>query len=188
MSRVISTTVYLSDELSESARKKARAWYCEGGLEYEWYDAVYEDFTLICNILGVRLKTRIFTTTGGRSYEKACIWFSGFCCQGDGACFEGLYHYQPVPHNTSESMRLRTKRFTVLLMSCRQSSSVTSGSFRLIFSIRGAITMNTVCTLLLSGTPPPVRKPPMTQTVSWVTRYAIWPAGYISNLKRNTTG
>ncbi|SUG74229.1 antitoxin of the YeeV-YeeU toxin-antitoxin system [Salmonella enterica subsp. enterica] len=56
MSRVISTTVYLSDELSESARKKARAWYCEGGLEYEWYDAVYEDFTLICNILGVRLK------------------------------------------------------------------------------------------------------------------------------------
>ncbi|EAB8862712.1 antitoxin of toxin-antitoxin stability system [Salmonella enterica subsp. enterica serovar 4,[5],12:b:-] len=95
MSRVISTTVYLSDELSESARKKARAWYCEGGLEYEWYDAVYEDFTLICNILGVRLKTRIFTTTGGRSYEKACIWFSGFCCQGDGACFEGLYHYQP---------------------------------------------------------------------------------------------
>lgn len=31
MSRVISTTVYLSDELSESAREKARAWYCEGG-------------------------------------------------------------------------------------------------------------------------------------------------------------
>ncbi|EAA9599225.1 antitoxin of toxin-antitoxin stability system, partial [Salmonella enterica] len=31
MSRVISTTVYLSDELSESAREKARSWYCEGG-------------------------------------------------------------------------------------------------------------------------------------------------------------
>ncbi|EDL3629279.1 antitoxin of toxin-antitoxin stability system [Salmonella enterica subsp. enterica serovar Newport] len=95
MSRVISTTVYLSDELSESAREKARAWYCEEGLVYEWYDAVYEDFTLICNILGVRLKTRTFTTTGGRSHEKACIWFSGFCCQGDGACFEGDYRYQP---------------------------------------------------------------------------------------------
>ncbi|EBO9655252.1 antitoxin of toxin-antitoxin stability system [Salmonella enterica] len=96
MSRVISTTVYLSDELSESAREKARTWYCEeGGLEYEWYDAVYEDFTLICNILGVRLKTRTFTTTGGRFHEKACIWFSGFCCQGDGACFEGHYRYQP---------------------------------------------------------------------------------------------
>ncbi|ECG8572703.1 antitoxin of toxin-antitoxin stability system [Salmonella enterica subsp. diarizonae] len=96
MSRVISTTVYLSDELSESSREKARAWYCEGGgLEYDWYSDVYEDFILICNILGVRLKTRTFTTTGGRSHEKACIWFSGFCCQGDGACFEGLYHYQP---------------------------------------------------------------------------------------------
>ncbi|EAA3110474.1 antitoxin of toxin-antitoxin stability system [Salmonella enterica subsp. enterica serovar Montevideo] len=93
MSRVISTTVYLSDELSESAREKARAWYCEeGGLEYDWYSDVYEDFTLVCNILGVRLKTRTFTTTGGRYHEKACIWFSGFCCQGDGACFEGDYH------------------------------------------------------------------------------------------------
>ncbi|MCV5148222.1 antitoxin of toxin-antitoxin stability system, partial [Escherichia coli] len=82
MSRVISTTVYLSDELSESAREKARAWYCEeGGLEYDRYSDVYEDFILICNILGVRLKTRTFTTTGGRSHEKACIWFSGFCCQ-----------------------------------------------------------------------------------------------------------
>ncbi|ECI2947336.1 antitoxin of toxin-antitoxin stability system, partial [Salmonella enterica subsp. diarizonae] len=95
MSRVISTTVYLSDELSESAREKARAWYCEGGLEYDWYSDVYEDFILICNILGVRLKTRTFTTTGGRYHEKTCIWFSGFCCQGDGACFEGMYHYQP---------------------------------------------------------------------------------------------
>ncbi|EBY8948139.1 antitoxin of toxin-antitoxin stability system, partial [Salmonella enterica subsp. enterica serovar Oranienburg] len=52
MSRVISTTVYLSDELSESAREKARSWYCEVGLEYDWYSDVYEDFILICNILG----------------------------------------------------------------------------------------------------------------------------------------
>ncbi|EFP1523832.1 antitoxin of toxin-antitoxin stability system, partial [Salmonella enterica] len=94
MSRVISTTVYLSDELSESAREKARSWYCEVGLEYDWYSDVYEDFTLICSILGIRLNTRTVTTTGGRYHEKTCIWFSGFWSQGDGACFEGHYRYQ----------------------------------------------------------------------------------------------
>ncbi|EFU2047097.1 antitoxin of toxin-antitoxin stability system, partial [Salmonella enterica subsp. enterica serovar Java] len=71
------------------------SWYCEGGLEYDWYSDVYEDFTLICNILGIRLNTRTITTTGGRYHEKACIWFSGFSSQGDGACFEGDYRYQP---------------------------------------------------------------------------------------------
>lgn len=167
MSRVISTTVYLSDELSESAREKARAWYCEeGGLEYEWYDAVYEDFIQICNILGVRLKTRTFTTTGGRSHEKPASGFPVSAVRGMAPVSKVITAISPVPHNTSESMRRRTKCFTVLLMSCRQFSSVTSGCFRLIFSIRGAITMNTVCTLLLSVIPPSASRPPTTQTVS----------------------
>ena len=95
MSRVISTTVYLSDELSESAREKARSWYCEEGLEYDWYSDIYEDFTLICNILGVNLRTRVFQLNNGRYSGKVCIWFSGFSSQGDRACFEGDYRYQP---------------------------------------------------------------------------------------------
>lgn len=94
MSKIISTTVYTLDELSEPAREKARDWYNEGGPEYDWYSDIYENFTLICNILGVRLRTRPVTTPGGRHCEKACIWFSGFCSQGDGACFEGHYRYQ----------------------------------------------------------------------------------------------
>ncbi|HGY4720953.1 TPA: antitoxin of toxin-antitoxin stability system [Citrobacter amalonaticus] len=94
MSRIISTTVYTLDELSEPARERARAWYSEGGPEYDWYSDIYDNFTLICNILGVRLRTRTVTTTGGRHREKACIWFSGFSSQGDGACFEGHYRYQ----------------------------------------------------------------------------------------------
>ncbi|MCZ5371423.1 hypothetical protein O5559_28665, partial [Escherichia coli] len=24
----------------------------------------------------------------------SCIWFSGFCSQGDGACFKGRWHWQ----------------------------------------------------------------------------------------------
>ncbi|ECD5488068.1 antitoxin of toxin-antitoxin stability system [Salmonella enterica subsp. enterica serovar Brijbhumi] len=94
MSRIISTTVYTLDELSEPAREKARDWYNEGGPEYDWYSDIYDNFALICSILGVRLRTRTVTTAGGRHREKACIWFSGFCSQGDGACFEGHYRYQ----------------------------------------------------------------------------------------------
>lgn len=42
--KTITTTVYEYDELaSDSARQKARAWYAEGVLDYEWWEAVYED-------------------------------------------------------------------------------------------------------------------------------------------------
>ncbi len=51
MPDVIETTVYRLDELSEAAKGKARAWYREGGFDYDWYDAVYEDFRRIADIL-----------------------------------------------------------------------------------------------------------------------------------------
>ncbi|EIT4643231.1 antitoxin of toxin-antitoxin stability system [Escherichia coli] len=95
MSKIISTTVYTLDELSATAREHARAWYREGGLDYDWYSDVYDDFGDICRIFGVSLRTRTVRTTGDRYREETCIWFSGFSHQGDGACFEGHYRYQP---------------------------------------------------------------------------------------------
>jgi len=41
--RVTETTVYQFDELSEKAKEKAREWYLDGGLDYEWWDGVCED-------------------------------------------------------------------------------------------------------------------------------------------------
>jgi hypothetical protein len=73
MSKVIEVEVYKYGELSESAQQKAREWYLEG-MDYEWWEGVYD-----------------MATTEG--YEKGfCIdkiFFSGFCSQGDGACWEG---------------------------------------------------------------------------------------------------
>lgn len=94
MSKVIETTVYQLNELSDGAREKARAWYRDGGFDYDWYDAVYEDFERIAEILGLRLKTRGVRLCGGGSRQKPCIWFRGFWSQGDGACFETFYSYQ----------------------------------------------------------------------------------------------
>ena len=94
MSKVIETTVYRLDELSEAAKDNARAWYREGGFDYDWYDAVYEDFRRIADILGIRIKTRTVRLMGGGVRQEPCIWFTGFWSQGDGAAFEGHYSYR----------------------------------------------------------------------------------------------
>ncbi len=94
MPEIIGTTVYRLGELSDAAKDKARAWYREGGFDYDWYDAVYEDFQHIAEILGVDFKTRTGRLMGGGSRQQPCIWFRGFWSQGDGACWEGRYIYR----------------------------------------------------------------------------------------------
>ena len=93
MPETICTTVYLFPELSDAAKEKARSWYRELGPHDEWWDAVYEDFGWVCEILGIRLKTTSVRLMGGGTRQKPCIWFSGFWSQGDGACFEGYWSH-----------------------------------------------------------------------------------------------
>lgn len=71
-------TVYMFAELEDDAKEKARDWYRNGALDYEWWDSVYDDATTCAAILGIEI-------------DK--IYFSGFSSQGDGACFEGSYAY-----------------------------------------------------------------------------------------------
>lgn len=93
MPQIIEATVFRLDELSPSAKERARCWYRQAGLSDDWYDSVFEDFRAICAILGVQLKCRPVRLLGGGMSEAPCIWFSGFASQGDGACFEGWYGY-----------------------------------------------------------------------------------------------
>lgn len=41
--KIIETKVFEFGELSDSAKEKARAWYREGALDYDWWDSTYED-------------------------------------------------------------------------------------------------------------------------------------------------
>ena len=93
MPEVICTTGYQFPELSHAAKDKARSWYRELGPHDDWWDAVYDDFERICEILGIRLKTTPARLMGGGTRQKPCIWFSGFWSQGDGACFEGYWSH-----------------------------------------------------------------------------------------------
>ncbi|EPR2701251.1 antitoxin of toxin-antitoxin stability system [Escherichia coli] len=96
MSRIIITTVYTPDELSATAREKAREWYRQHHADSNWYENVYEDFRTVCEIVGIALRQRVIRLSNGRFMEEPCIWFSGFCSQGDGACFEGRWRWQPA--------------------------------------------------------------------------------------------
>jgi hypothetical protein len=91
MPAIIETTVYQFEELSDGAKEKARAWYREGACDQDWHDFIFEDFVMICTILGITLKTRPVKLMGGGTRADPCIWFRGFYAQGDGACYEGSY-------------------------------------------------------------------------------------------------
>jgi len=93
MPEIIQTNVYRLAEPSDAAKEEARAWFRERGFDYDWYDAVHEDFQRIAEILGIDLTTRTVRLRGGGSRQPPCIWFSGFWSQGDGACWEGSYAY-----------------------------------------------------------------------------------------------
>jgi hypothetical protein len=94
MPHIVETTVYDLNELSDAGQDKARNWYRQTAIEDDWYHFVYEDFAIICGILGVHLKTRSVRLFGGGTRAKSCIYFSGFSSQGDGACFEAHYAYE----------------------------------------------------------------------------------------------
>lgn len=77
--KTIETMVYMFDELSESAKERARAWYREGALDYEWHDSILDEVRHIAGLMGIYI-------------DK--IYFSGFVSQGDGAMFTGSYSYR----------------------------------------------------------------------------------------------
>lgn len=90
MPRTIETVVYTLEELSDTAKDGARAWYRDTCLDCDWHDCVFEDFEAICRILGVTLRTSPVPLMGGATRDKPQIFFVGFWSQGDGASYAKL--------------------------------------------------------------------------------------------------
>ncbi len=79
--------IFQYDELSDAAKSKARDWYREastGDLHYA--ESVTEDFQAIAALVGIEI---------GKRGDGPAIGWSGFCCQGDGASFEGTFTGKP---------------------------------------------------------------------------------------------
>lgn len=81
----ITKEVYTFEELDESTKEKVRDRWRDGHLDYDWWDAVYEDADQVAKILGIDLARKRLSTP--------CIWFSGFYHKGSGSSFEGSYRY-----------------------------------------------------------------------------------------------
>ena len=68
---------YTIGELEPKAKERALNWLIEG-LDYEWWDCVYDDAKAVGKCLGIRIDD---------------ISFSGFYSQGCGCSFSGYYSY-----------------------------------------------------------------------------------------------
>lgn len=91
--RVIEKTLYKYEELSDSAQERARDWYRQGGLGYDWWEFCYEDFARVAEILGIDLSQRAVPLMNGKCRYEPEIYFSGFYHQGSGSSFCGTYGY-----------------------------------------------------------------------------------------------
>ena len=91
--QVTTKEVFKFDELSDSAKEKARDWWrsCERQDCDDLIDR--DDIETIANILGIEFDCRPVKLMGGGTRYESKIWYSGFSSQGDGACFEGTYSY-----------------------------------------------------------------------------------------------
>lgn len=85
--REISEKVYLFDELSEEAKKRAIKDNYDINTDYDWYDTIFFDFIEDCENIGISV-----------NYKD--INFSGFYRLGDGASFVG-----EVCHNVSAFLK-----------------------------------------------------------------------------------
>jgi len=93
--RTEKTTIYQFSELSDEAKEKAREWWREGGMDYEWWDFIYDDAVQCAEALGISIDHRPGRNGRGEPTKgQPTIYFSGFWSQGDGACFEGDYSYR----------------------------------------------------------------------------------------------
>ncbi len=90
--KTIEIKAYEFKELSDKAKERARDWYrghnCDDNY---WSECTIEEAISQGNLMGITFKERQIPLMGGKTRGEACIYWSGFCSQGDGACFEGTW-------------------------------------------------------------------------------------------------
>lgn len=96
MSRVETTqrTLYSFDELDESAQQTAIDKQRESNGELQDPEFVFDDAVIIAKLMGIEIATHSVPLMNGNTRQDPTIYYSGFCQQGDGACFVGSYEYR----------------------------------------------------------------------------------------------
>ena len=98
--RIKETNVYHYDELSDTAKEKAREWYRTGALDYDWWEFIYEDVEQRTKELGIELAQKpVRLMNDGTRYAPE-IYFTGFYRQGSGSSFAGRWRAQDLQVDT----------------------------------------------------------------------------------------
>ena len=87
-------TLYKFDELSPEAQQHALEEQSRFEAEDFYTEFVYGDAATIADLFGLDIRQTRETRMNGEHYYAPTIYYSGFSCQGDGACFEGHYEYK----------------------------------------------------------------------------------------------
>lgn len=84
-------------DLDDKAKTKAREWMAGTAFNdsCDW-DHIYTDAVEVGALMGIQIASRAGTTHGGKTYTEPDINFSGFCSQGDGACYSGTLHTEDM--------------------------------------------------------------------------------------------
>lgn len=88
--------VYYFDELSENAKDKARDWYREGNLDYEWWDSVYEMVEQAGKYLGIDVNQNPIKLMNGKTRLAPSIWFNGFYSKSSGSAYDAVWRASDV--------------------------------------------------------------------------------------------
>lgn len=87
------TKVYRFDELSDSAKEKARDWWRDCENQEFGQDIELEFAETAASLLGIEFNTRTVKLMGGGTRQESVIYWSGFSSQGDGASFKAQYRF-----------------------------------------------------------------------------------------------
>jgi len=91
--RTVEMKVYKFDELSDSAKDKAREWF-RGTIEPDDYaESVLDDANTIAQLFGLEIGTRTVKLMGGGSRQEPEIYFD--LGRGSGVYFSWSYQYKP---------------------------------------------------------------------------------------------
>ncbi|NMB83292.1 MAG: hypothetical protein GYA14_15900 [Ignavibacteria bacterium] len=81
--KTIEVKLYSFSELSEEAKERAVENLSTINVNYEWWDAVYEDFENLCRELRIEV-------------DLKKTYFNGFCCQGSGSSFNASFNLRDL--------------------------------------------------------------------------------------------
>jgi hypothetical protein len=96
--KTITIQAYTFDELSDSAKQKARDWFREASAGDDWWsESAIDEAVEQGQLLGIDFDLQPRKNMKGEPLPgKPKIWWSGFYSQGDGACFEGTWRASQV--------------------------------------------------------------------------------------------